>query len=122
MGAQVRGHLVYSADGIVSVNLMEGGRTRASAETRLGLLDDAAAAPLARTYMAYSGGYRVDEETQVVTHDFELCLDPALIGTLQQRRAKFLADDALELGVPEFQLDTFTPPATVRWRRVGTDQ
>jgi len=117
MGQAVAGRLLYTSNGQVGVSLMEGDRPRPDPDVRIGLLEDGAAAPLARSYMAYAGAFTVDEDSHVVTHNFELCLDPALIGTLQQRHARFVDDGRLELTVPQFQLDRFEAPMSLVWRR-----
>jgi Lipocalin-like domain len=117
MGAGVSGRLVYSANGQVSVNLMEADRPRADPTTRMALLDDAAAAPLARTYLAYAGPFSVDESSGIVTHNFELCLDPARVGTLQDRHVVFHGDDELELSVPSYQGERFEASLSLLWRR-----
>lgn len=67
--------------------------------------------------MAYAGAFSVDEERAIVTHNFELCLDPALIGTLQERHARFVDADHLELTVPQYKLDRFEAPITLLWQR-----
>jgi len=117
MGQGVSGRILYTANGQVGVSLMEADRPRPNPSTRMDLLADADAAPLSRTYMAYAGAFRVDEQSHIVTHDFELCLDPALIGTLQQRQITFHTDDYLELKVPDYQLDRFRAPMSLLWRR-----
>lgn len=47
------------------------------------------------------------------THD---CLDPRLIGTLQERHVRFI-DDQLELSVPRFALEKFDAPMFLLWHR-----
>jgi hypothetical protein len=116
MGEKVAGHLLYAADGHVSVNLMSAERPRGSHGTRLDVLDDASAAVLARGYLAYSGPFEVDEDRAVVRHHFELCLDPELIGTLQERHVRFLGEE-LELSVPRPELTQTQIPMFLRWRR-----
>jgi hypothetical protein len=111
MGEKVAGSLLY-AGGQVSVNLMSAVRVRGAPGIRLDVLEDAAAGPLARGYMAYSGPYEVDEARGVVRHHFRLCLDPDLIGTLQERHVRFLDDD-LVLAVR----DPGALPVVLRWRR-----
>ncbi|WP_067650688.1 lipocalin-like domain-containing protein [Nocardia harenae] len=118
MGEHATGHLLYSADGFVSVNLMRADRPRGEHGTRLDELDDAFAGVLARTYLAYSGPYELYEERALVRHHFELCLDPDLIGTLQERRVEFFGDE-LELSVPTPQIPGTQLPLFLRWRRAA---
>ena len=69
---------------------------------------------MARSYFAYAGPYHIDEERAVITHDFRFCIDPVLIGTVQERHVRFF-DDKLELraiGSPGTAL-----PSTLLWRR-----
>jgi hypothetical protein len=117
MGEGVQGRLLYTADGHVGVNLMAAQRPRGGHGTRFDALGDADLGPLARGYMAYSGPFEVDDERGVVRHHFELCLDPALIGTLQERHV-LLEGDELELSVPEYDLKDKQLPMSLRWRRL----
>lgn len=98
-GDDLRGLLVYSHDGFVSVNLMQPDRRPLPAGTELRKAADAEVGPIARGYMAYAGPYRVDEAAQAIHHTFELCLDPGMIHTPQVREAR-IVDDLLELSVP----------------------
>jgi hypothetical protein len=99
MGANARGRIIYSPEGYVSVNLMNPDRARATPEKVFRALSDADIAPLARGYMAYSGPFEIDESKALARHHFDLCLDAALIGTLQERRVRFIGDDQLELSL-----------------------
>lgn len=114
MGRGVTGSIVY-APGYVSVNLMRGNRERAEPETLLSHLPDAVAGPMARSYFAYAGPYHIDEERAVIIHDFRFCLDPALIGTVQERHVR-LFDDKLELSVKAAVGSAL--PSALLWRRV----
>jgi hypothetical protein len=113
MGKSVTGTILYSDNGLVSVNLARGGRERASS-TFWHAADDAITGPLARAYMAYSGRFEVDESRQVARHHFDMCLDPALIGTLQERHVRF-EGDTLELSVIEAAGSE--NPGRLLWRR-----
>ncbi|WP_242123925.1 lipocalin-like domain-containing protein [Sphingobium sp. Sx8-8] len=112
-GRHPEGSIVYTR-GYVSVNMARGGRAR-DHDVPYHASGDDVAGPLARNYMAYSGPYRIDEARQVITHDFRFCLDPALVGTLQERHAR-LYDDKLELTVKQ---SVGTMPSTLIWRRVS---
>jgi len=115
MGRQASGSIVYTPD-YVSVNLTRGDRVRTDPDSEFHNLPDAAAGVLARGYMAYAGPYRIDEERAVITHDFRFCLDPALVGTLQERHVR-LFDDQLELSVKLAAGVAF--PSTLLWRRAA---
>ncbi|MFF3573292.1 lipocalin-like domain-containing protein [Nocardia jiangxiensis] len=118
MGEHAGGLLLYTDNGLVGVNLTEVDRSRPDPDTRIGLQDDATLGPLARTYMAYSGTFTVDETARVVTHNFDLCFDPALVGTLQERHVAFPDPHHLELSVPDFALDNFSSTVSLLWHRV----
>ncbi|WP_184441508.1 lipocalin-like domain-containing protein [Mycobacterium sp. AZCC_0083] len=104
MGSSVQGRIVYTPAGLVAVNLMEGDRELPEAGTRWPRVAEADAALWARTYMAYSGRYSVDEQSQIVHHHLDMCLDPTMVDTDQVRHVEFAADGELKLGVP---LDEF---------------
>ena len=118
MGRGVMGHIVYADNGLVSVNLSRGGRVAAGADRLFSLREDADVAAVARGYMAYSGRFEVDEATSIARHHFDLCLDPALVGTVQVRHVRFF-DDKLELSVidpPKGEGVDF--PSVLLWQRV----
>lgn len=117
MGPKATGRLLYSADGQVAVSLAEADRTRPDPDTRMPLLNDAAAGPIARTYLAYAGPFTFDETTHIVTHTFELCLDPARVGTLQERLVTFHDDDRLELSVAAYRGEPLATPLALLWER-----
>ncbi|MET0371612.1 MAG: lipocalin-like domain-containing protein [Sphingobium sp.] len=98
-GRAAQGYIVYSPDGHVSVSLSRADRTPDADRCPLYRLGDPAAGILARSYMAYAGPFEVDEARAVARHHFELCLDPTMIGTLQERHVRFPADNLLELSV-----------------------
>ena len=114
MGPDAKGLLIY-ADGIVSVNLMVPGRPRPGRGT-IRDLDDVGAGPLAKGYMAYAGPYWVDEDAGIIHHNFELCLDPALIGAPAPRHAR-LIDGQLELSAPPILVKGVERTARLLWRR-----
>ena len=116
-GEGFEGRLLYSADGLVGVNLADARRVRADPQTSLMDLDDSASGPLARSYLGYSGVFTVAEETHIVTHNFDLCLDPGLIGSLQERHVHFADDESLELTVPHFQRAAMDVAVSLKWRR-----
>ena len=117
LGRGAQGHIVYSDNGIVSVNLSRGDRVAGGSGLFQFRSDDEIAA-VARGYMAYSGHFEVDEERAVARHRFELCIDPALVGTLQERHVRFF-DDKLELSVKDAsEVNGVGNPSTLVWQRV----
>lgn len=114
MGRNATGHIVYSANGFVSVNMMRGDRPDVTERKAFHARSDAAVAQVARGYFAYSGPFEVDEERAVARHHFDLCIDPALIGTLQERHVRFF-DDKLELSVREAA--GVALPSALVWQR-----
>jgi hypothetical protein len=46
-----------------------------------------------------------------------LYLDPARVGTLQERHVAFHDDDHLELSVPSYQGERFEASLSLMWRR-----
>jgi hypothetical protein len=118
LGRGAQGHIVYSANGIVSVNLSRGDRVAPGAGRLYQLRNDDEIAAVARGYMAYSGRFEVDEARAVARHHFELCIDPALIGTLQERHIRFF-DDRLELSVLDAsEVNGIGSPSALVWQRV----
>jgi hypothetical protein len=99
MGRQVTGTILYADNGFVSVNLARGGRERVGGSFWQTAPDEVIGPP-ARAYMAYAGRFEVDEQRRVARHHFDMCLDPALIGTLQERQISF-EGELLELSVVE---------------------
>jgi hypothetical protein len=116
-GPDLRGIIIYSADGFVSVNLMPPGRQRSS-RAALAQVDDHEAGHLLRGYFAYAGPYKVDESAGVIHHDMDLCLDPGMIGTPQPREARFI-DGMLELSVPMSEMNGTLQSVHLLWRRPG---
>lgn len=117
MGRAAQGHIVYSDNGLVSVNLSRGDRPVTDPEQFFNARTDVAVAQVARGYMAYSGRFEVDEARAVARHHFDLCLDPALVGTLQERHIR-LFDDMLELSVQDAsEASGVGRPSTILWRR-----
>jgi len=94
MGQDLQGLISYTHDGFVQVNLMRPGGPRVeNVQLSVAKPDDPALSAIARGYLAYAGRYRIDEERSIVHHDFELCLDPNLLGTPQHREVEFIGDD-----------------------------
>jgi hypothetical protein len=87
-GEEPTGLILYTADGHVSVQIMDRGHGELASR------DWSALAPIeyagtARGYFAYAGRFDVDEEHGTVTHSVSLSLFPGWIGGLQVRAAAF---------------------------------
>lgn len=114
MGRDAGGSIFYTPDRHVSAILSRGDRVRAEPEKLYHKLDDADVAALARGFMAYSGPYELDEANAVLTHHFDLCIDPALIGTVQHRYVRF-EGDMMELSARDNAGIAY--PARLLWKR-----
>jgi hypothetical protein len=98
MGRHAEGLLVYTEGGHVSVNIGQFGRSRPPGAAGLWSgLDDATAATMARTYMAYAGTYTVDEAARTVVHHLDFGLDPFMVAHPQVRQVSFNDDGCLVL-------------------------
>jgi hypothetical protein len=94
LGEDATGFLLYTADGYMSAQIMRAGRRAYDADGP-GEGSDRESADAARGYLAYSGRYRVDENS-VVWHDAEVSLFPNWVGTTVSRSA-ILKGGQLEL-------------------------
>jgi hypothetical protein len=118
LGRGAHGTIVYAQNGLVSVNLARADRPSPGADKLFSLRADGYVAAAARGYMAYAGRFEVDEERALAIHHFDMCIDPSLIGTVQERHIR-LFDDKLELSVidpPQGNGVDF--PSTLLWRRL----
>jgi hypothetical protein len=98
-GEDAMGILIYTANGSMAGQVMRRGRPPfASSTITGGSLNELAGA--ATGYIAYTGGYTVDEARQTVTHHVEMSLFPNLIGTDQCRDVAF-EGERLSLSVAE---------------------
>lgn len=80
-GEEPSGTFIYTPKGHLSIQIM---RTPAAApfESRP---SDEALGGVARAYIAYYGGYTVDCERGIISHEFEGSLNPNYVGTFQER-------------------------------------
>ena len=98
LGDHPEGRLLYSADGLMSVHMARASREafrEVSGNPFGGGPEQAAAAY--RSYLAYSGRYRLDGDT--VVHEVDLSLFPDWVGHSQARRVT-LTGSRLVLGIP----------------------
>ena len=98
LGEDATGSLIYTADGLMSVQVMRPDRPRYQAG---GIADgtDAESAAAARGYVAYAGPYRVERDS-VVVHEPEVSLFPNWVNATVVREV-VLAEPRLELTTPK---------------------
>jgi len=122
-GSEVRGYLLYSAEGYMSGNLSparDWKHRRARLAAALRPHDSAAPLRLSRRagrrdYIAYSGRYVVDGDT--VTHDVEVSLFPNWVGRPEVRYYKF-EGDTLTLRTGTIRSGIHTIVAQLVWERI----
>jgi len=106
-GPEPQGLLMYDAQGSMSAQLAQKGRTPfAVADRMAGTADEIKEA--FESYQAYFGHYKVDERERVVTHTVIQSLLPNLAGTEQRRQYKF----------KDGRLILRTPPILIGGRRL----
>jgi hypothetical protein len=98
LGEEATGSLIYTADGLMSVQVMRPDRPRYQAGG-IGDGTDAESAAAARGYVAYAGPYRVEGDS-VVVHEPEVSLFPNWVDATVVREV-VLAEPRLELTTPK---------------------
>lgn len=112
-GAGATGLITYTADGWMSASIMAAGRAPfATQNPREASADDRARA--FDGYFSYAGRWRV--EGRRVLHDVSIALNPAMLGTLQVRDARF-AGRTLELSALERTRNGGTRLHRLLWTR-----
>jgi hypothetical protein len=104
------GVLVYTADGVMSVQMMSLAPVDATAST--------AAVSQRAPFIAYAGRYQVDDAAATVRHHIAVAVFPAWRGTIQARSFRFAADTLVLSSPPlvdEASGATFVARST--WRR-----
>lgn len=112
-GASSTGRLVYTPDGFMSAHIAFGDRPLSGTGDPLGGSDERLLAAF-RTFIAYSGRYRVEGDEAV--HDVDLSLWPDWVGQ-QQRRTVSWEDGLLVLTPPPMEVGGVTNFLRLRWRR-----
>jgi hypothetical protein len=117
LGEDAVGSIIYTPQSRMSVNIMRTGRA-IWASPNPGAGTEAETADAAAGYIAYAGGFSVDETASVVEHHVDVSLYPNWIG-VAQRRLVDLRGDELVLEAPPIT-DAAGNSATprLRWRRV----
>ena len=114
-GTDVRGYLLYSAEGYMSGNLSPARRKRGVIERTSNISDSSDRPRRNRRYIAYTGRYTVKGDT--VTHHVEASLFPLWVGRPEVRHFKF-EDDRLTLRTEPLKHGRHTMVAQLIWERV----
>jgi hypothetical protein len=113
LGTETEGRLIYTEDGHMSAVVAARERSRfGSPDPRAG--SDAAIVEAFRTFVAYSGRYRIDGDS--VVHFVDISLFPDWVGD-EQRRHVDLHGDEMVLRTPPIELDGNRVVSELRWRR-----
>ncbi|GAA4261112.1 lipocalin-like domain-containing protein [Dactylosporangium darangshiense] len=104
LGDDPRGAILYTPDGYMSAQLAGPGPYAD---------DDAPDA----YYIAYSGPYDVDENSETVAHHVQVSVIPSWLGTTQTRQVRFHGPDSLTLSVSERRRDGVTSTTSISWVR-----
>lgn len=121
LGANPQGLIIYTPDGYMSAQLSTPNReVFSSGDWDDGTRDEYVAE--ASTYIAYSGPYRVDDLTGILTHTMEVSLFPNWTGHTQERTVE-LDGDTLTLGTAiPLRSGGRMVMARLVWRRASTSQ
>jgi len=87
-GKDAIGYIIYTAEGVMSVQIMRGTRASFHSDNLLDATSEECAS-LPQNYNAYFGTFDVDENQQTVTHHVQGHLVPNLIGQDNVRRYHF---------------------------------
>lgn len=115
LGKDAKGYILYTADGYMSAQIMRLNRPRYQTADPSGGTD-AQSSLAARGYLAYSGPYRVEDDSAVL-HEPEVSLFPNWVDETQSR-AVALVDGRLEMSTTapvQFGQDQLT--AVLVWER-----
>jgi hypothetical protein len=118
-GTDVRGYLLYSAEGYMSGNLSPARRRRGVIERTEDKIDPAGRPVRTRKYIAYTGRYTVEGDT--VTHHVEASLFPHWVGRAEVRNFRF-EGDCLTLRTDPLKHGRRTVVAQLVWERVRQEQ
>ena len=121
LGTNPQGLIIYTSDGYMSAQLSTADREGFSSGD---WFDGTAGEYVAEasTYIAYSGAYRVDDLTGILTHTMEVSLFPNWTGQTQVRTVE-LDGDTLTLGTATpLRSGGRTVMARLVWRRASSSQ
>ncbi|MGV9861046.1 lipocalin-like domain-containing protein [Rhodococcus koreensis] len=118
LGRDARGLIIYTPEGFMSAQLMIPGRPEFRSSNVHGG-NPAELSVAAHGYLAYSGPFHVDEESQTVHHVMTVSLFPNWVGDDRQRIVRFESDDAMTLSTPPLNVSGTSWWPSVIWRRAG---
>jgi Lipocalin-like domain len=114
-GTDVRGYLLYSAEGYMSGNLSPARRRQGVIEREHDMINPGMRPRRTRRYIAYTGRYTVDGDT--VTHHVEASLFPHWVGRPEVRHFCF-EGNRLTLRTDPLKTGRHTMVAQLLWERV----
>jgi hypothetical protein len=117
MGAQPKGFLVYTTEGIVSAQLMGSGDAEEEISLE-GTVGHDALKPTAIRFIGYCGAFTVNTALQEVVHLPVVSADRAFVGKALHRRFEFVAD-RLMLTTMATGGGDFATESRLVWRRFG---
>ena len=117
LGEDAVGSIVYTPQHQMSVSIMRTGRT-IWASPNPGAGTTAETAEAAAGYIAYAGGFTVDETASVVEHHVNVSLFPNWIGDVQRRLVDLRGDELVleAAAIADAAGNSATP--RLRWRRI----
>ncbi|GGM62405.1 lipocalin-like domain-containing protein [Dactylosporangium sucinum] len=104
LGDDPRGAILYTPDGYMAAQLAGPGPYADDGEP------DA-------YYIAYSGPYDVDEDSETVAHHVQVSVIPSWLGTTQIRQVRFHGPDGLTLSVSERRRGGVMSTTSISWVR-----
>ena len=117
-GRQPAGLFLYTPDGYMSAQIMQGDRPDVTSGDWSDLTPEEYAEE-ARTHFAYSGPFHVDEDRGLVGHSMVVSLIPGWVGQTQPRSVE-IDGDCLRLSAVEPALSGGVIVTTrLRWRRAA---
>lgn len=113
-GSAPAGWLVYSADGVMSAQLMSSGRASLGGRS-IRKLSESERLDVLETFFAYAGRYHTEDD--VIVHQVDVSLNPDFVGQ-DQRRTAVLQGDTLTLTGQETDIKGRQRAHCLIWQRV----
>ncbi len=113
-GENAQGLLIYTDDGKMSAAVSRQGRPVFDTKSVRGAPTEEQAAAFS-SYFHYGGDWVL--ENDYVMHQVTTCLNPNFTGTNQKRKARFLANNQLELSAEESLGNDKTRHHVILWQR-----
>ena len=114
-GTEPEGWLVYTADGVMSAQLMSAGRAGLGGRS-IRKLTESERLSVLETFFAYAGRYHIEDNT--IVHQVDVALNPDFIGQAQRRKAT-LSEDVLTLRGDEVDVHGRARAHCLIWQRVN---